>query len=912
MSSISFDNVWLLFLALPLIALFAVPFAIAIRKDNVNGHNIASISLHIVMALLIAFAAAGTHINTVVTETDVYVVADVSFSANRNLDTIDAYIANLSLPRNSKMGIVCFGKDQQVLCGLDKPRRSVKNANVDDSESNISEALEYTGTLFKDGVIKRIIVITDGKETYPEDSNKLKRTVDGLVAKNIQVDAIFLDDNITSDTKEVQISGADYTKSTFLDNPSTANLYVESNSNTTATVTLYKNGMVLGGSKTVTLTRGSNNINLTLDTFEAGTFNYRVAVNSPDDTCSYNNTYSFTQTVSETVNVFLVTSKQSDADYLKKLYNKKYGDKTVIDCYVNTPNVPANAEDLAKYDQIILSDIDVTTLNNYELFVQSLDSAVSMFGKSLLTFGDLGIQTSASGELNALDDILPIKYGATITPKLYNIVMDVSHSMRSGFSRFQIAKLAAIQLINTLNDDDYLRFMTFSGNVRSLFYGRVGPNREKLTDTIRNLQTEQGTYIGLGLRTVMDNILDADFQQKQVMLITDGLPFNGIIDYGGEEYAGMTDKQVAEAVVQNMQENGIFTSILQVGGSSADIGTGGLPETQWLKTLASKGGGTHYLAESETQLGSVIFGDIQEAEKPQVSTTWVHLNRERDKVLGDNPKTLFKLTYVTDYILGRTKSSATEVMSGTYQTGKASTKIPLYAYWNKGNGMVASYSGMLNQLNANKGMDGNSLPIGTINDTFFGNVTSTMMPAEKVDYPFMLQTEIDAKTVKITVTPAELHPRATAKITITKPNGEKVEDRLIYNSVGYAYTLKASQTGKYAVHVSYSYNADEYTADTVFNISYAPEYNMFDLFEASVLYKMVGSNGAVSENGKLQIVNDPTRVAEFTIKLTMPLLAATVVLYVVDIAIRKLKWKDIVSLFEKAARKKKEKEGAKK
>ena len=51
MSSINFDNPWLLLLAIPLAALFIVPFFIAIRKDNANGHNIASGVIHIIMAL---------------------------------------------------------------------------------------------------------------------------------------------------------------------------------------------------------------------------------------------------------------------------------------------------------------------------------------------------------------------------------------------------------------------------------------------------------------------------------------------------------------------------------------------------------------------------------------------------------------------------------------------------------------------------------------------------------------------------------------------------------------------------------------------------------------------------------------------------------------------------------------------
>lgn len=104
MSSINFDNVYLLFLLIPLLLLVAVPFALAVRKDNVNGHNIASVTLHTLMAVFVAFAAAGTQINAVMTETDVYVVADVSYSAEKiSIGSMNSF------PKSKRRGIRSWG-----------------------------------------------------------------------------------------------------------------------------------------------------------------------------------------------------------------------------------------------------------------------------------------------------------------------------------------------------------------------------------------------------------------------------------------------------------------------------------------------------------------------------------------------------------------------------------------------------------------------------------------------------------------------------------------------------------------------------------------------------------------------------------------------------------------------------------
>ena len=271
MSSINFDNVYWLFIAVPLLAVLTVPFAIAIRKDNRNGHNIASICIHIVMAVLIAFAAAGTSIVTVITETDVYVLADVSYSAEKNLDTIDGYISNLkkNLPRNSKLGVVCFGKESEVLTGLGKKVKPVRESNVDDSETNIASALEYTGGLFKEGVIKRIVLITDGKQTYDNGANELKRTVENLKTRDIRVDAIYLTDNISEDAKEVQISSAEFTRTAYLNHSERVQLLIQSSYRANASITLYRNGEEYD-KLPVTLSIGANTVGFELDTSVSG------------------------------------------------------------------------------------------------------------------------------------------------------------------------------------------------------------------------------------------------------------------------------------------------------------------------------------------------------------------------------------------------------------------------------------------------------------------------------------------------------------------------------------------------------------------------------------------------------------------------------------------------------------------
>ena len=83
MKNISFDNPYWLFLAIPLLVALLIPFFISVSKDNKNKGWIASLVIHIAIAVCLTLSAAGLVHTTVMTRTKVYVVADVSYSANK-------------------------------------------------------------------------------------------------------------------------------------------------------------------------------------------------------------------------------------------------------------------------------------------------------------------------------------------------------------------------------------------------------------------------------------------------------------------------------------------------------------------------------------------------------------------------------------------------------------------------------------------------------------------------------------------------------------------------------------------------------------------------------------------------------------------------------------------------------------
>ena len=268
----------------------------------------------------------------------------------------------------------------------------------------------------------------------------------------------------------------------------------------------------------------------------------------------------------------------------------------------------------------------------------------------------------------------------------------------------------------------------------------------------------------------------------------------------------------------------------------------------------------------------------------------------------ENDELASKKNYVNDYLFAVEKGSAVTVLTVNYnrlsKPSQEPYQAPLYSYRAYGNGRVSTFT---------SAMSGNWVSgIETsIREKLFTNIMQTNIPAEKTNYPFILDVAKEDGYSQITLTPETMRLDAVTGIEVTKPDGAVVSGVFTVLTSNFGYTLETPDTGKYVIKVKYSYGGYEYEAERTLNISYSSEYDSFALYDAAVLHKAIGANGKVSENGKLTIVNDDKEVGLYNLSLNLPLLSACVALYAVDIAVRKLKWEDIRSFFKRGKKVKK-------
>lgn len=894
MINISFDNPFLLILLLPMLALVLVPYFIAIRKENKSRASTVALVLHVLIALLVILAAAGMSNVTVITETELYVLADVSYSMNDKLDLVDEYIAKVEdeLPRNSEMGVITFGKNYRLHTPLGGEITSVKSNKVNAGATDIASAIRYADSLFKDSAIKRIVLITDGMSTDPDEAKQLVRVVEDLKSRGVYIDVMYIDTNLSEDAKEVQISSVDFIGSTYAGKETTADVFVESSYDADVIVTLMKDGETYLD-RAVKLTKGYNVVNLELDTETAGTHDYTVSIHTSSDGSANNNSYSFTQSVSDSVSVLLVTASKNDVEYVRSIY----GEDAVIDAYVKPAdpkptisnpnpkpssfNVPFTVEDLCKYDEIIISDVDVRSITSADTFIESLDTVVSLFGKTLITAGNTHIQNQESDTLATLEDMLPVKFNdSSSDPKLYTLVIDSSRSMEfRNADYFVMAKLSATYLLGLLDEKDYFSIINFSGEVFPLAAPQAA-SKENIAAALKKvseLQVTQGTMIGAALEAARELVVPMSFSEKQIILISDGMSFEG-----GET---LEDDPITEAAT--LYANGVTVSALNTGNDEMEgIST--------MKSIANAGGGEYYFCQRSSDLESLVLGEVADDVNASEIEEKTPVN-----VIKPNDGVLFGTVDIPDiygYVYAKAKASAETVLAVDYtKPGGNVVEVPLYAYWSYGNGRVATITTTLGGEWVKEWGDGD----GAI---FLTNVAKTNLPDTKNDYPYTINVEFDGKNSHIEIIPASLNPDAKVVVTVVTPDGGEIKEKLTFDSYRYFYKFETGLSGKYVIKTTYELRTKSYSSETVYTVPYSPEYDSFATSSPAPIYAFMRNNGSVFEDGAVELKVDEGRVATYVLYFTVPFLAMAVALYVIDTVIRKLKWADIKSLFKKKAK----------
>ena len=129
-----------------------------------------------------------------------------------------------------------------VLCSCNIPEQS--SSSIPNGSSNVftSSSQESTENIISSDISVSNSSIITNISSLTNESN-IVSVVEDLISDGIYIDAIYLDNNLNEESKEVQINQAEYNKSVYLNDEEKVNVLIESSFKARVIVSLYCDGV---------------------------------------------------------------------------------------------------------------------------------------------------------------------------------------------------------------------------------------------------------------------------------------------------------------------------------------------------------------------------------------------------------------------------------------------------------------------------------------------------------------------------------------------------------------------------------------------------------------------------------------------------------------------------------------------
>ncbi len=840
---------WLLLL-IPAAALLLVIYFTLKRQTRKKGKTVASLVLHAVISVILVLLASGL---TATTETDrqsTVILLDVSDSTAVSHEDMVATCNSLlaSFDEDDLVGVVAFGRDA-VFLGKQTPSGSVSFEKADASGSDITSAMYYAVTLMDRYTHKRIILLSDGKETAGDALYAAKR----LAEEGVRMDTVYYDTNGQAGN-EAQIDRMSTTGGSYIGDDVKVFLSVRSNFEASATISLYE-GETLLEARTIALGRGVQDLSFDLTAESSGTHSYRAVLTCDGDTEPRNNeAFAALRTYGET-SVLIVAADPTEASALKTALATE-AEVTVVP----QTEAPTDLPTLCQYDGIYLMNADAEKLPTG--FDRLLDTLVKIYGKSVCYVG--GDQTFSKGHMSdtLYESMVPVEFGADDGKSTaLVIVIDASRSMVNTDTNYlELAKIGAIQALETLHPNDYVGIVSFSQ-----FPEREVPmtlmtaeNKEYVKQAITSIQHLAGTFYYPAIDEAYYMLKSVEAGRKHVIFLSDGEPYDG-----GE----------ASRFIKDRQDEGITVSTIGMNESDSKLGV--------LKKMAEYGNGTYTYVKNALDLPNIIF----EASE-SVSSQYAFTNPFTPTVahLDELTKGLKGLPTVKGYVGARAKEDAT-----VYLTSERGD--PVYATWAYGEGTVSCFT---TDLSAAWCGDFLAEEAGK---SFVRNALSHTYPEIRYDSSIIPTVTVDGGRVTVT---ARLPEGEATHEVVAKITGKEKKTVLLerISDTDYEGSTTLAASGEYEITITWKERGktiDETT--TVFAVAYSGEYDLFREGDSTLLSEIAAATGGSLDADPHELAALDLGTLRSAIALELPLCIIAAVILLVDIVIRRLTWADVKRLF---------------
>lgn len=879
--SVNFSNPWLLFLLIPAIGLALIPYFRLDKQYRRNRNRVCSVVLHcIIMTMCVALVAGISFTYDVPNkQNEIILLVDSSYSNRESGELKENFIQSVvnDCGNDFRLGIVKFGYDQIYAAPLSDNSHEVyeqylSSGEPDTAATDIASALKYTSGLFTSPQTAKIVLISDGLET----DNKASSVIKAISAMGIKVDVVNIPNAEYDEIEVIGVTTPDH--NLVVGELFTMELTLRNNmqaGDNKVQVTVYDNDIpsdpvtfdVLSGVQTVQLQH----------TFEeTGMHKLRFAITNPSDTTEQNNTY-FAYIYMRVFNrVLVVESREGESEDLQKALGGEY-EITSYSTEQDVAFLPKTVEELCAYDQVIL--VNIANDDMPAGFDLLLNTYVYELGGGLFTVGGTNDSDNDGNVIphaynrddmygSLYQQMLPVQVINYTPPVAVVMVIDCSGSM--GEDNLYLAKQGALSCLDALTSQDYCGVVAFDSSASEELQVTPVSQREKIREKILSMPIEGSgaTIFSTAIQKAGQALAGVDVDKRHIILVTDG----GAGDKP-EDYNSFIDINYA---------NGITMSIVTVDAMN---------KTE-MDDAARRGGGVHYPGSSwqnnGRDLADAIYTDLVDNAISEIAygePFTMKINKINQVVTGIEQADLDRLP-LYGYYGTRLKEGAEAGLMGEY--------VPMYAQWKYGKGSVGSFMSAFNKewsgdlLQDEKGIQ------------LVRNMVNGLFPTEEVkvqDIKVVLREENYISQLNVYTAKAE-DDEVSVRITpLSTEAAEFYSDRAIpiTASDGYTrFTFEITCPGLYEITVEKKGGAGTSTLTLYKTFSYSKEYEAFRENEEAG----VDILAAIAKDGKGAVITDSLEIFVTFEKVLhrvydprLVLLILSAVLFLLDIAVRKFKFK---------------------
>ena len=739
-------------------------------------------------------------------------------------------------------GIILFGEEPQMENFLSpNPTFEKIIINTGGRYTTIEKAITAGVSILPDKSRKRIVLVTDGEENEG-DSSKIAAA---LKDKGIDLKVKKIDKDKGSEVAALSVTAP---QSLNIGEEYNIVVNIESNINTQGKLTLF-DGNEKAAEEKVEISKGENRFVFKDKAGTKGFKTYRSIIDAVDYNESRNNEASTFMNILAEPMILLIEGKAGDGEEIAKMLDAANAHYTRVEAQ----SAPSSLQSLVQYKTLILSNVSADNLNNG--FMEALEPYVKDFGGGLIASG--GEDSFALGGYykTSLEKVLPVNMelkGKKAIPDMSIIlVIDKSGSMSEGsggITKLDLAKEAAARVLDSLRDNDEIGVLAFDDAMYWVVEPQKIGDRDKIRNDIGTIRQGGGTSILPPLKEAIKTSKGLDSKIKHVILLTDG----------------QAEKTGYDNALEYAANSGITVSAVAAGRNA---------DTSLLQYISEKAGGRFYQTDEYTNLPTIFAKETFMAAKAYLN------NREFvPRIISLHPVIGNAVEKGLPKLLGYVAASPKDAARMVLESDEGD---PILTLWQYGLGKTAAWnSDMTGIWSANYVNWENNL-------TLWNNLINwTIENYEGQDLE--VDTSIEGGYGQIKAKQTDNNEEFATKAVITTPSLKTMEIDLAAEAPRqYKGDFRLDEIGTYLIKAVQSKEGEiQRTVGTGLSVPYSPEYSI--KAKTDKLDRLVNEAGGKYIKEPKEVYEGPIADVTGRRDLTSPLLLLALLLFLADIAIRRL------------------------